>query len=135
MAVIATEGKRYSDVVAYEHASDVGHCRDMVVCNEAGAATYVIGTVLGRITASGKYRRSVQNAADGSQTPAAIVINDGIVLAAGVDKSVRVLRFGPAGVKKAGLVFDASWDQPAELAAAYAALEAVPGVIRALDAA
>lgn len=133
MAVIATEGKRYSDVVAYEFKPDVGHNRDMVVCNEAAGTTYPIGTVLGRVTASGKYKRAVQTASDGSQVAAAIVLNEDVVLTAATDKLVKVLRFGPAGVKKAGLVLDATYDQPAEFAAVYAALEALG--IRALDAA
>lgn len=38
---------------------------------------YKRGTVLGMITASGKYTASVKTAADGSETPAAILVDDG----------------------------------------------------------
>jgi len=41
-----------------------------------GAAALVRGTVLGRITASDKYLKSLSAAADGSQTPKAILAQD-----------------------------------------------------------
>lgn len=41
-----------------------------------GAALFKRGTVLGKITASGKYTISLSAAADGSQTPVAILVDD-----------------------------------------------------------
>ena len=38
--------------------------------------SYVVGTVLGKVTATGKYKISVQTANDGSQNPIAIVVGD-----------------------------------------------------------
>ncbi|MBA3888930.1 MAG: head decoration protein [Gemmatimonadaceae bacterium] len=46
------------------------------------------GTVLGKITASGKYNRSLSAAADGSQTPDAIAAED--VDATAADKEILV---------------------------------------------
>jgi len=42
----------------------------------SGGGVLVPGTVLGRITASGKYLRSLSAAVDGSQTPDAILATD-----------------------------------------------------------
>ena len=42
----------------------------------ASSAALVRGTVLGQITASGKYIKSLSAAVDGSQTPAAVLAND-----------------------------------------------------------
>lgn len=131
MPLIATELDRYSQVVKQELWPETRFCRERVVCNETAITTYAVGTVLGIITASGKYRISVQNAADGSQNPVAVVLED-VTLAANTDATVLVMNRGPAMVSKFGLKLHSSWDQPAELAAAYASL-ATRGII-ALDA-
>lgn len=123
MPLIATDTDRYSQVVKFEFEPALAFCREAVVANETAATTYAVGTVLGLVTATGKYKIAVQNAADGSQTPAAIVVED-TSLAANTDKRVLALVRGPAIVSKSALKFNASFDQPAELAAAYAALAA-----------
>lgn len=123
MPVIATEAKRFSNVVKKELWPEDGYTREVVIVNEAAARQYVYGTVLGRVTAGGKFRICVQNAADGSQTPAAIVLDE-VAIPATTDVRVLVLTRGPAVVSKAGLVFDASFDLQAERDAAFVALEA-----------
>ena len=51
---------------------------------DAGGATYAPGTLLGRITASGKMTAYTSGAVDGSEVPT-MVLQDQLVLAAGVD--------------------------------------------------
>lgn len=49
--------------------------RDQVTVTVAGAVALPSGTVLGKITATGKYIKYVDGAADGSQAAAAILYN------------------------------------------------------------
>ena len=67
------------------------------------AADLTAGAVLGRITASGKYIRSVAAASDGSQTPAAILLTD--AAAASADAAAVILLAG--AVDQAKLNFGA----------------------------
>ncbi len=119
----ATEAKRLSNVVKQELWSESGYTRAVVTVNEAAAASYVPGTVLGKVTADGKYKIAVQTEDDGSQVADAIVIGEQTI-AATTDTKVLVLIKGPAIVSKAGLVLDATYNTDAEKAAVYAALEA-----------
>ncbi len=123
MTLIATENKRLSNVVKQELWPDAAFCRAVVTVNEAGAKTYVPGTVLGKVTATGKYKIAVQTASDGSEVADAIVMGEHSI-AATTDTSVLVLIKGPAVVSKGGLVLDATYNLDAEKNAVYAALEA-----------
>lgn len=118
----ATEAKRLSNVLKNELWPETGYCRAVVTVNDA-AQTLVPGTVLGKVTASGKYKVAVQTAVDGSQTADAIVMGE-VDLPATTDTKVLVLIKGPAHVSKLGLVLDASYNLQAEKDAVYAALEA-----------
>lgn len=129
MAKLDTRSTRLGAVLQYEDHPEYGHCRDVVVANEAAIKDYVIGTVLGKVTATGKYKILEASASDGSQNFAGIYIGSPVgdnkqTIAATTDTNVVVLFRGPAGVGKANLVFGASVDQPAELAAVYAQMEA-----------
>ena len=121
--LIATDTKRLSNVVKQELWPDAAYCRAVVTVNEATAKNYVPGTVLGKVTANGKYKVAVQTAVDGSQTADAIVM-DLQAIAATTDTKVLVLVKGPAVISKAGLVLDATYDLDAEKLAVYTALEA-----------
>lgn len=123
MTVIATDTLRLSNTLKHEYAPEYAYCREVVTVNEAAAKTYAVGTVLGKVTADGKYKIAVQTASDGSATAAAIVMDDANIAAA-TDTKLVVLVRGPAGVNKGGLVLDASFDLQAEKDAVYAALEA-----------
>lgn len=123
MPLIATDSLRLSNTVKHEYQPSLNFCREVVTVNEAAAKTYVIGTVLGVVTATGKYKISVQNAADGSQNPAAVVIQD-LSIAAATDTKVLVIARGPAILGKAALGLDASFGTQAQKDAAYAALAA-----------
>jgi len=123
MTVLATDTPRYSNLVKTELWPEKGFCRLSVTCLEGSAKTYKVGTVLGKITASGKYKICVQTAVDGSQTAAAIVLEDKSV-SASTDTKVLVMVRGPAMVSKSALDLDASHDLDAEKTAIYDALEA-----------
>ena len=122
MTIIATEAKRLSNVVKQELWPETGYTRAVVIVNDA-ASTLVPGSVLGKVTATGKYKVAVQTAADGSEVADAIVMQE-IAVPATTDTKVLVLIKGPAIVSKAGLVLDATYNTAGELAAVYAALEA-----------
>ena len=122
MPLIATEAKRLSNVVKQELFPESGYCRVVVTYNGTAAAL-VPGTVLGKVTADGKYKIAVQTATDGSQVADAIVMVEQTVPAT-TDTKVLCLVRGPAIVSKDGLVLDASYNLDAEKAAVYAALEA-----------
>lgn len=117
-----TENKRFSNTVKAELWPEQGYTRAVVTYNGT-AGDMVIGTVLGKVTADGKYKKAVQTAVDGSQTADAILIEDKTV-ALNTDTKVLVLIKGPAVVSKSALVLDATYDLDAEKAAVYAALEA-----------
>ena len=123
MAILGTENFRMSHLVKKELWPDQAYNRLVVTVNEATAKSLVVGTVLGKVTADGKYKVAVQTAVDGSAVADAIVIQDTSVAAA-TDTKVLVLVKGPAIVSKAALVLDATYDLAAEKAAVYAALEA-----------
>lgn len=124
MTVIATDTARYSNLVKHELWPETSFCRKEVVVNEAAARTYAVGTVLGRVTATGKFRIAVETAVDGSKVPAAIVINDHSIVAA-TDTKIVVLVKGPAEVSLGALALDATYNDAPKRDAAYAAIEAL----------
>lgn len=128
MAVnIGTDTYRFSHVVKHEYEPSLAFCREVVTANEAAAKTYVVGTVLGKVTAGGKYKIVEATAVDGSQNAVAVVIEDKAVPIT-TDTSVLVLSRGPVMVGKGGLVVGATVDTAPELAAVYASLATV-GII------
>ena len=127
MATIATDTLRKSNVIKQELWPEVGYNYDAVTVNEATAKTYAVGTVLGKVTATGKYKICVQTASDGSQNAAAVVVGDQAIPATTDTKVLAMVR-GPAVVSRDGLVLDASHDLQAEKDAIYASLTAL-GII------
>ena len=126
MAVITSVVDTYklSDVLKHQYGVESNFTQERVIVNEASGLTYGIGTVLGKVTATGKYKRQEASAVDGSQTAAAVVLEDKAVTAA-TDTGVLVLVRGPAIVNKARLVMGASTDLQAEKDAVYASLAAL----------
>jgi len=122
MAVIATDTPRFSNVVKGELWPELAYCRAVVTVNDA-AATLKVGTVLGKVTVSGKYKVAVETATDGSKVADAIVIQQ-IDIPATTDTKVLVLLKGPAVVSKGGLTLHASYNNDTKKNAVYAALEA-----------
>jgi hypothetical protein len=77
--------------------------RDEVV-TFAGAATIVRGTILGRITATGKLKAWASGSSDGSQVPIAVAAYDIVATGAG-DVAARVIVRGE--VRRNHLIIDA----------------------------
>lgn len=123
MTVIASDTLRISNLVKKEQWTDVGYCREVVTVNEAAIKTYAVGTVLGKVTANGKYKIAVQTAVDGSEAAAAIVLEDKTI-AATTDTKLVVLVRGPASISAGALVLDATYNLDAEKLVVYQALEA-----------
>ena len=124
MPIVATDVARISNLVKQELWPATGFCRKEITVNEAAAKSYVVGTVLGKVTATGKYKIAVETAVDGSKVAAAIVISDASI-AATTDTKLVVLVKGPAEVSQGALVLDATYNDQAKKDAVYASLEAV----------
>ncbi len=93
----------------------------------SGAGVIAAGTVLGKVTASGKYVASAVGASDGSEVPAAINIHGADASASDVIVSAIVR---DAEVNGKCLTYHADRDQPAEKTAANAALANLGVIVR-----
>ena len=122
MALVATENRRFSNVIKEEFWPNLAYCRQVVTVNESAAKSYVPGTVLGKVTAGGKYKIALQGASDGSQVGAAIALREQSI-AASTDTKVLVIYRGPAIVSKFGLQFDSSFTTDAQKDSTYTAFE------------
>jgi hypothetical protein len=113
MTVIATDSARFSAVVKYEFEPQLSYCRESVVINDA-AQTIKVGTVMGKVTAGGKWKVCQTNAADGSQNPAGIYVaqvnglSTDLALAATTDTPALLIVRGPVILADAGLAFGAA---------------------------
>lgn len=134
MTTIATQGqyaliggliKKYDAPEAPELFNDV------LVVNTAGITTIPLGTVLGKITATGKYIPCVETAVDGSKVAAAIYIGDATgavrdtVTVAATDTNVLALVRGKVVVSKSALILDATYDNATKTGVVYASLKAL----------
>lgn len=75
-------------------------------------ASYAVGSVLGMITASGKYKLAEVGAVDGSAVASAVLLTATDATAG--DATGVILARGPAIVSQAALVFDATVTAGAE---------------------
>lgn len=129
MAVIATDTQRLSNLIKKTDAELLELFTKVVTVNEASQQTYDIGTVLGKVTATGKYIISKTGAVDGSQVPAAVVIGDSFgtyhqfTVPATTDTKVLVLKRGKMIISKSALQLDAGWTGSEQTV--YDALEAL----------
>ena len=124
--IIAQDTPRYSDVVKHEYEPSLAFTREIVVVNDT-AKTLTLGMLLGKVTATGKYKESVQTATDGSEAPVAVVVgkdlhNLSVTVPATTDTKVLAIVRGEAIVRKTGLKPHSSFDNATKLAAAYASL-------------
>jgi hypothetical protein len=101
-----------------KHELDPRLFRDTVTI-ASGAGNLKTGTVLGLITASGKYKRHVNGASDGTQTAVAILLSPADATSADV-KAVIVT--GHCEIAAAELTWDASVDNGTKRNAALAQL-------------
>ena len=123
MPIFATDTPRLSNLVKHEYEPSLGFCRAAVTVNEAAATTYQVGTVLGKVTATGKYVVAKETAVDGSKVPAAVVIEDKSVAATTDTKVLTIVR-GNAILSKGALILDATYNDATKKQAVYDALEA-----------
>jgi hypothetical protein len=119
---VLTQPPTMGDVLKYE--INPNFTRETVTL--LAGTNYLVGGVLGRITASGKMKLSTATGTDGAQNAAGVLLYD--VDATAADATGIVVMRGPAIVAKAALVFDASVDDAAKTAAKHAQLTAL-GII------
>jgi len=74
---------------------------------------YPVGSVLGRITASAKYKLATSGGSDGAQTASAVLLY--AVDATLADATGIVVARGPAIVSRAALAYDATVDDAAKI--------------------
>jgi hypothetical protein len=74
---------------------------------------YPVGSVLGRITASAKYKLATSGGSDGAQTASAVLLF--AVDATLADATGIVVARGPAIVSRAALAYDATVDDGAKI--------------------
>lgn len=113
---VLTQPPSMGDVLKYE--VNPNYTRETVTLL-AGAA-YPVGAVLGRITASDKYKLATSGGTDGAQTAAALLLYP--VDATTADATGIVVARGPAIVSKSALVFDATVDDAAKTATKHGQL-------------
>ena len=119
---VLTQSPTMGDVLKYE--VNPNYTRETVTLL-AGTA-YPVGAVLGRITASGKYKLATSGGSDGAQTAAAVLLYD--VDATLTDAVGIVLVRGPAIVSRAALAYDATVDDGAKITTKLGQLAAL-GII------
>ena len=118
---ILTEGRHTGGFIVWEAFRD--YCREVVTIATGGANPVLEpGTVLGKITASGKYAAHDPAAVDGTETAVAVLW--GKADATVVDVDAVVLLRGPAIVNTNDLVFTGTPTAP-EITTAHTALAAV----------
>ena len=110
------------DVLKYE--VNPNYTRETVTL--LAGTPYPVGAVLGRITASGKYKLATSGGSDGAQTASAVLLY--AVDATLADAVGIVVARGPSIVSRAGLAYDATVDDGAKITTKIGQLAAV-GII------
>lgn len=130
MTVIATRPITLGEVIKDEYDPSSGITREVVTVNLASATTLTAGTVLAKVTATGKYVVQDASLASGAGLEAAGVfmgkdeLTPVLDVAATTDTKVLMLARGPAKVVVGKLTFGAGTDTAAEKQAVYDALAA-----------
>lgn len=125
---VLTASPTLGDLLKFE--LNASYSRETVTLK--AAASYPLGSVLGRITASGEYRLSPATEVvgdEGAETAVAVLL-EAVDATDGAATGLIAAR-GPVILADGALVFDASVDQPAERAAKIAQLAALGLVARA----
>ena len=119
---VLTQPPSMGDVLKYE--VNPNYTREIVTLLEG--MPYPVGSVLGKITASGKYKLATSGGSDGAQTAIAVLLYP--VDATLSDATGIVVARGPAIVSREGLAYDASVDDGAKITTKLGQLAAV-GII------
>ena len=121
---VLTEPPSMGDVLKYE--VNPNYTREVVTL--LAGMPYPVGAVLGRITASGKYKLATSGGTDGAQTATAVLLY--AVDATLADAVGIVVARGPAIVSRAALAYDATVDDGAKITTKIGQLAAVGIVAR-----
>ena len=119
---VLTEPPSMGDVLKYE--VNPNYTREVITLLQG--LPYPVGSVLGKITASGKYTLSPATGADGSQVASAVLLYP--VNATLADAIGIVVARGPSIVSRAGLAYEGTVNDAAKITAKIGQLAAV-GII------
>ncbi|SEP02694.1 Bacteriophage lambda head decoration protein D [Salinihabitans flavidus] len=119
---VLTQPPSMGDVLKYE--VNPNYTRETVTL--LTGTNYPVGSVLGKITTSGKYKLATSGGTDGAQTAAAVLLY--AVDAALADAVGIVVVRGPAIVSRAALAYDGSVDDAAKITTKLGQLTAL-GII------
>ena len=119
---VLTEQPSMGDVLKYE--VNPNYTREVITLLQG--LPYPVGSVLGKITASGKYTLSPATGADGSQVASAVLLY--AVDATLADATGIIVARGPTIVSRTGLAYGATVDDSTKITAKIAQLAAV-GII------
>lgn len=119
---VLTEQPSMGDVLKYE--VNPNYTREVITLLQG--MPYPVGSVLGKITASGKYTLSPATGTDGSQLASAVLLY--AVDATLADAVGIVVERGPAIVSRAGLAYDGTVVDGTKITAKLSQLAAV-GII------
>ena len=106
---VLTQPPSMGDVLKYE--VNPNYTREVITLLQG--QPYPVGAVLGRITASGKYKLATSGGSDGAQTATAVLLY--AVDATLADAVGIVVARGPSIVSRAGLAYDATVDDGAKI--------------------
>jgi len=123
MAVL-TQPPSMGDLLKYE--DNANYTRETVTL--LAGTNYTLGSVLGIVTASGKYTISPDAGATGEEVAVAVLLE--AVDATAADAIGLILARGPAIVSKAQLVYDATVTTAAKISAKETQLVAAGIVVR-----
>lgn len=121
---ILTEGRHVGEFILSE--GDAGYSRDNAIV-ASGAGVITPGTILAKVTASGKYVPSPATGSDGSQTAIAVAI--GGCDATSADAKVAVISRA-AQVKAVALTYESTVNDGTKKAAKHTQLAAVGIIVR-----
>lgn len=128
MALVAQTKPKYGNLVKHEYATEHGYCREKYTVNLAADTDLVIGDLLGKVTASGKYVLVDPTAVDGSEVVAGVVLENKSVLATTDTEVVTMVR-GNAIIADNAIVYTNTFDAN-QKAQAIAEIESLGIVVR-----
>ncbi len=128
MSLVSTRKPKVGNLVKHEYEPAHGFCREVATVNVAADTEVSVGSVLGKVTASGKYVPRDPDASDGSEVAAGVAVENKTITAA-TDTTLAVMVRGNSILAKGALVFDVTHDA-GEQATAISEIEALGILVR-----
>lgn len=131
MPIVAQTTPSEGNFVIYEEGKEVGFAREGITVNETAATTYGAGFVVGKVTATGKWKLCSPTASDGSQVAAGVIVQDNngyaneFTVPAVTDTKVVAIVRGDVLLSKGAIRFGAGFTTQVQKDAALAQLEAL----------